>query len=89
MRRRHLKEVWGLIRYLLCQFHQLFFGFLKSVILTTVGKKLGDVPPTFGWDLVVFEPKTEQIMFDGGSFESSSEGTVSYTHLTLPTKRIV
>jgi len=74
VRRRHLKEVWGLIRYLLCQFHQLIFGFLKSMILKTVGKKLGDVPPTFGWDLVVFGPKTEQIMSEGGCFESSSEG---------------
>jgi len=74
VRQRHLKEVWGLMRCLLCQFHQLFFGFLKSVILKTVGKKLGDVPPTFGWDLVVFGPKTEQIMSEGGSFESSSEG---------------
>jgi len=44
------------------------------VILKTVGKKLGDVPPTFGWDLVVFEPKIEQIMSKGGSFESSREG---------------
>jgi len=50
------------------------FWFLKSVILKTVGKELGDVPPTFGWDLVVFEPKTEQIMSKGGSFESSSKG---------------
>ena len=42
--------------------------------MKTVGKELGDVPPTFGWDLVVFEPKMEQIMSEGGSFESSSEG---------------
>ena len=74
MRQRHLKEVWGLIRYLLCQFHQLIFGFLKSVILKTVRKKLGDVPPTFGCDLAVFEPKTKQIMSEGGSFKSLSEG---------------
>ena len=39
-----------------------------------VGKALGDVAPTFGWDLVVLEPKTEQIMSEGGSFKSSSEG---------------
>ena len=89
-----------MICYLLCQFHKLIFGFLKSVILKTVRKKLGDVLPTFGWDLVVFGRKTEQIMSEGGSFESSSEGmdepflnldpvAVSYTHLTLPTKRIV
>ena len=42
--------------------------------MKSVRKKLGDVPPTFGWDLVVFEPKTEQIMSEGGSFGSSSEG---------------
>jgi len=42
--------------------------------LKTVGKKLGDVPPTFGWDLVVFEPKTEQIMSESGFLESLSEG---------------
>jgi len=42
--------------------------------LKTVGKELGDIPPTFGWDLAVFEPRTKQIMSEGGSLKSSSEG---------------
>ena len=36
-----------------------------------VGKALGDVPPTFGWE---FEPKTEQIMFEGGSLSPQVQG---------------
>jgi len=35
------------------------FGFLKSLDLRTVGIELGDVPPEFGWDLVLFEPDME------------------------------
>jgi len=36
------------------------FGFLKCVNLNSVGLGLTDIPPEFGWDLVLFEPITEQ-----------------------------
>ena len=35
-------------------------GFLKCVHLSSVGLGLTDIPPEFGWDLVLFEPITEQ-----------------------------
>jgi len=36
------------------------FKFLKSLDIRTVGLELGNVPPEFGWDLVLFEPIVER-----------------------------
>jgi len=36
------------------------FEFLKSLNLSLVGLGLNEVPPKFGWDLVLFEPILEQ-----------------------------
>ena len=50
------------------------FGCLKSLNLRTIGKDLGDVPPVFGWDLVLYEPSEVRTGSEGGSFMDLTEG---------------
>jgi len=52
------------------------FGVLKSLDLRTVGMELGDVPPEFGWVLVLFEPNLEPTVSEG-VLEPSKGQTVS------------
>jgi len=49
------------------------FWFLKSLDLRTVGLELGNVPPEFGWDLVLFEPIMEQTVPRGVSEPSEAQ----------------
>ena len=56
------------------------FGFLKYVNLSLVGLGLTDIPPEFGWDLVLFEPITEQSGVEAqteidGDMSGSEEGS--------------
>ena len=52
------------------------FEFLKSLDLRTVGMKLGDVPPEFGWVLLLFDPNLEPTVSEG-VLEPSKGQTVS------------
>ena len=42
------------------------------------------------WSIFLLRPVSEDVVLDNGGWDGvGASGTVSYTHLTLPTKRIV
>ena len=56
------------------------FGFLKRLDLRTVGMELSDVPPKFGWDLVLTKPDVEPTgpkgVLDPSTGQTMSDGVL-------------